>query len=373
MKKRLLVLAFLSLCLVLSACGSKNNTIYGEVVEATPTALVLETSEGERVAVLLEEDTYIWGMDDIDGYAYKAAPHTGVRVYFFPEGRAGSITTADGEQVNAYHHTDSYIRIDAYLLPETAVLSDGTQLDAWKTSAFNITYQTKDGVVLLREEPPNGPKNHHVANRESFYDLSEAAKPHVTEFYEKQGALYDLQSELERAWTAYQADPDAFSSFVVGQRSFPAASSERVFYFGTMLTRTAGGNIASERDVSSGLTQTVIGNVVQETTLCAAFDRETGASIPFADLFVCPAEDVGKKLLALAEKNGTGPADPVLKAEMEAAFRMEYLNFSPDSLWVEFPQGTLPSQEYPYFVSVAFNDESKALLHPWAVPYHSTQ
>ncbi len=354
MKKRLLLLAFLSLCLVLSACGSKNNTIYGEVVEATPTALILETNEGERVAVLLEEDTFIWGMDGIDGYNYKAAPHTGIRVGFFHEGRAGSITTADGEQVKAYH-SDSYIRIEAYLLPDAAVLSDGTVLDVWKTGSFGLIYQTKDGVELLREEPPDGPENHSLGNMERFDDLSEVAKAHVVEFYENQGKLYDLQAELERAWTAYQTDPKAFSSFLVRQVSILATSSEQVLYFIT------------------DLTQTVIGNVGQQTTLCAAFDRETGANIPLADLFVCPEEDLGKKLLDLAEKDGSGPADPMLKAEMEAAFRMEYLNFSPDSLWVEFPQGTLPSQEYPYFVSVAFNDECKALLHPWAVPRHSTK
>jgi len=353
MKKRLFLLISLLLCLVLSACGGKDS-ISGMVVEATPNALILETNEGERVAVLLEENTYIFGMGDIDGDNYKAVPHTGVRVSFFYEGRTDSIPTVDGTQVKAYH-ADSVIQIDAYLVSEAAILSDGTVLDAWKTGPFGTTYQTMDGVELLREEAPNGPKNHYVMNMESFDDLSETAKSKVTEFYEKQGKLYDLQAELERAWAAYQADPETFSSFVARQYSFPAASSERVFYFGTSLTQTSSGNIA------------------QETTLCAAFDRETGGNIPFVDLFVCPEEDIGKKLLDLAEKGGSGPADPVVKAEMEAAFQMEYLNFSPDSLWVEFPQGTLPSQEYTYLVSVSFNDECKALLYPWAVPNHSTQ
>lgn len=351
MKKRLFLLISLLLCLVLSACGGKDS-ISGMVVEATPSALILQTNEGKQVAVLLEENTYIFGMDDIDGDNYKAAPHTGVRVSFFYEGRAGSITTANGEQVKAYH-ADPFIRIDAYLIPEAAVLSDGTVLDMWKTGSFGTTYQTKDGVELLREDAPNGPENHYVGNMESFDDLSEEAKPHVAEFYEKQGKLYDLQAELERAWTAYQADPEAFSSFVVRQETSPAASNEQVFYFRTTLT------------------QTISGNTIQEIPLCAAFDRNNGDNIPLVDLFVCPEEDIVKKLLDIAEKDGSGPADPVVKAEMEAAFQMEYLYFSQDSLWLEFPQGTLPSQEYTYLVSVAFNDECKALLHPWAVPNHS--
>ena len=353
MKKQLFLLISLALCLMLSACGGKDS-IYGEVVEATPTALILETSEGKRTAVLLEEETHVWGMEEIDGDAYKAAPHTDVQVSFFPEERAGSVAAADGTQVKAYR-TDHYIWIEAYLVPEAAVLSDGTVLDAWKTDSFGTTYQTKDGIELLQEDAPNGPENHYVGNLESFDDLSEAAKLHVTTFYEKRGKLYDLQAELERAWTAYQADPTAFSSFWVSQDSSPAASSEKVFYFRTDLTRT------------------VSGNIVQTTTLCDAFDRETGANIPLADLFVCPEEELGKKLLDLAEKGGTGPADPVVKGEMEAAFRMEFLSFTQDDLCLYFPQGTLPSQEGNYLVTVKFTEDCKALLQPWAVPQPSVQ
>ncbi len=351
MRKRLFLLISLFLFLILSACGNKGS-ISGEVVEATPSALILQTNEGNQVAVLLEENTRIFGMDHIDGDNYKVAPHTGVRVSFFYEGRVGSITTADGKQVKAYHAAP-FIRIDAYLIPEIAVLSDGTVLDVWKTSSFGTTYQTKDGIELLREDAPNGPENHYVENIESFDDLSEAAKPHVAEFYEKQGKLYDLQAELERAWTAYQANPKAFSSFVVGQETFPSASNEQVFYFRTTLT------------------QTISGSTVQEINLCAAFDRENGINIPLVDLFVCPEEDIVKELLDIAEKDGSGPADPVVKEEMETAFQTKYLYFSQDSIWLEFPQGTLPSQEYTYLVSVAFNNECKALLHPWAVPNHS--
>ena len=75
MKKFLLLLVCLSLCMTLSACGG-NNRISGEVVEATPTALILEMINGKQVAVLLEEHTHIFGIDGMDGDSYKAAPHT---------------------------------------------------------------------------------------------------------------------------------------------------------------------------------------------------------------------------------------------------------------------------------------------------------
>lgn len=349
MKKQLFLLIFLALCLALSACGGEDR-ISGEVIEVTPEALVLETDEGKRAAVLLEEKTYISGMDGIDGEAYRADPHTGVQVTAFQPKRADSVFTADGTQVKAYRADNDYISIDAYLISEAAVLADGTVLDAWKTSAFGTTYQTGDGVELLREDAPNGPENHYVGNLESFDDLSETAKPHVTAFYERQGKLYDLQAELERAWAAYQEDPTAFSSFWVSQDSYPAASSERVFYFNTSLTRTLSGNIG------------------QETTRCAAFDRETGDTIPLADLFLCPEEELGKTLLDLAEQCGGGPSDPALKEEMTQAFRMEFLSFQQDDLCLEFPQGSLPSQENAYLVSVDFTEACRAILHPWAVP-----
>lgn len=349
MKKRLLQLIFLTLCLTLSACGSRN-WISGEVIEATPTALILESEDGQRTAVLLEKDTFVSGMEGLDGSSYKSNPHTGVKAQFFPEERAGSVTASDGTEVKAYR-TETYIDIYAYLLPDAALLSDGTVLDAWKTGLFGTTYQTKDGTELLRENAPNGPEHHYVGGIEkSFDDLSEAAKPRVAEFYEKQDRLYDLQTELERAWAAYQTNPDEFSSFLVSQDSSPAAFSEQIFYFRT------------------DLIQTVSGNTVQQTTSCAAFDRETGANIPLADLFLCPEEDIGKRLLALAERDGTGPADPAVKAHMEAAFRLEFLTFSQDSLDLTFPPGSLPGVEHTCVISAAFTEDCKALLQPRAVP-----
>ena len=347
MKKRFGIVFAVMLCVVLAACGGKD-MISGEVVEATPSALIVEQSDGKRVAVLLEE-IHIWGTDEFDGEAYKAAPHTGVKISFYPYGHADSVSAADGTQVKTYH-AEAFIHIDAWLTSETAVLSDGTVLNIWETSSFGTIYQTADGIELLRENAPDGPENYYVGNLESFDDLGEAAKPKVQEFYEKQGKLYDLQVELERAWTAYQENSEDFCAFVVGQETAPAASGESVFYFTTELKRT------------------VSGNIVQITTHSDAFDRETGESISLTALFTCTEEKLIVDLLNLAEKAGSGPSDATLQAEMEDAFRMEYLHFSQNEIWIEFPRGTLPSQEHTYLVSVAFSDDCKELLQPWAVP-----
>ena len=352
MKKKLFLWVILALWLAVSACNGNKGSISGEVVEVTPSALILETTEGKRAAVLLDEDTYVLGMDDMDGERYKAAPHTGVRVSFFDKRRAKSVTAADGKRVKAYR-AEALIRIEGYLISEAAVLADGTVLDAWKTDAFGTTYQTREGIELLWEDGPSGPENYHVVNLESFDDLGEGAKPKVSAFYEAQGKLYDLQGELERAWRAYRDDPRDFSAFVVRQETFPAASARRIMYFSTKLT------------------QTVSGNIVEENTLCAAFDRESGENIPLADLFTCPEEVLGERLLSIAAREGSAPAEAAVQKEMKDAFRMEGLSVSQTELWMEFPQGTLPSQKNTYLVSVAWNDAVKELMQPWAIPESS--
>lgn len=353
MKKRVFSLLFLAACLFLTACGG-NDVISGEVVavQQAPAALILQTNDGKRAAVLLEEDTYVLGLDEIDGDAYKAAPHTGVSVYFFPEGRRTFLTTADGETLKAYH-AHLFISIDSYLVEDAAVLFDGTALDAWKDGSQHTRYQLKNGTELLREDAPSGPENHYVGNLESFDDLSEAAKPVVRQYYEEQGPLYDLQHELERAYAEYLADPENFSSHWVSQDVSPAGSTSRVMYFQTNLILPISGDTS--------------GNTIEETALLAAFDRETGAYIPTASLFSCPGPEIGERLLDLAEKDGW-PDTPALKREMLAAFRLEYVTISSYGLDITFPRGTLPSQEYAYGLSIDYNDGLRAILHPWAVP-----
>ena len=346
------LLAALSICLLLTACGG-NDTIYGKVVDIhqspEATALILQTDGDKRIAVFLDDDTYVFGMDEIDGEAYKASPHTGVALYFFPEGRKTTLTTADGETLNAYH-ADRYISIDAYLIQNAVTLSDGTPLDAWKTSMFSTTYQLKDGTELLCEDAPSGLENHYVVGLESFDDLSEAAKSAVRQYYENQGALYDLPSELERAWEEYQEDPEGFSTHYVSQDTSPAASSERLMYFNTNVTLP------------------VSGNICEDYSLCAAFDRETGESIPLADLFTCLENKIAQNLLELAEKDGSIPNEPEAKREMLTAFRMEYLCFWSDYIMLTFPAGTLPSQEYTCLVSVDYDAGLSDILQPWAIP-----
>lgn len=351
MKKRVLALLPVICCLLLSACGGKSS-ISGEVVEIVQTdeatALVLKTDTGAHTAVFLDDDLSVWGMEEMDGDAYKSAPHTGVSLLFYPKGRGVKLTTAGGETMRAYHARDS-LRIFAYRTENAAVLSDGTALEVWKSGwQRGNVYRLPDGTQLLRESLPSGPENHAVGDLEGFGALSEAAQTAVRQYFAQQGTLYDLQGELERAWAEYRQNPEGFSTHFVSQDTVPAASGAQVMYFNTVLTLP------------------VEGNICKDTTFCAAFDRRSGKSIPLEALFTCPKEEIGERLLTLAEGTGSAPQEPEVLAEMAAAFRMEYLAFERDCIVVTFPAGTLPSQECTYLISVDY--DAVDILQPWAVP-----
>ena len=351
-----LLLAALSICLLLTACGHDMKNVCGEVVDILEDTAsgcpILLIQEGKRQkAVLLTEHTYVYADSDDLASSWKAAPTTDVSVDAYRLYDKTSVT-AGGKKISAYQ-ADT-IRITGYLVPDAVTLSDGTPLDAWKTSLFGTTYRLQDVTELLREDAPSGPENHFVADLESFDDLSEAAKPAVRQYYEEQGTLYDLQSELEKTWAEYREDPENFSTHYISQDTSPAASSRQVMYFCTNLTLPANGDIC------------------EDFTLCAAFDRETGENIPLADLFTCPASQIPEKLLDLAAKGGW-PDTPALKQEMLTAFQMEYLSFWSDYVMLAFPAGTLPSQEYTCLVSVDYTAGLSDILRPWAIPQPRTE
>ena len=63
------------------------------------------------------------------------------------------------------------------------------------------------------------------------------------------------------------------------------------------------------------------------------------------------------------------PTFDMMQPDMEqlAALKPEYATFGDSALEVNFPQGTLPSQEYSLGIAVDYTQLGD-LLHPWAVP-----
>jgi len=343
MRKLMLLLA---LCLVLTGCSSSETVITGAVTEVTEEALILETDTGERLAVLREKGTAFFGQHT---YAnnYKEAPYPGVVIRFIPTSRDGTVQAGDGSKLPACR--SNLISIDGTVVPAAVTLADGTVLDAWLNGEHAVTYHMAGGIQLLYEGLDTGPNTVVVGSNADFGDLSPAAQRAVTAFFTHRGKLYDLQSLLEAAHSAYRADPAGFRSYIASQHTMPAAVSPRALYFTTELHQTVSGQT---------------GAVTYTTT---AFDRETGDPIPLAELFPCKEADLGNQLLEIAAAGGTAPANQSLRSEMKTAFRLEQLRFDPQYLWIYFPPGSLPSQDSGWSVRVPFSEISH-LMHPWATP-----
>lgn len=65
--------------------------------------------------------------------------------------------------------------------------------------------------------------------------------------------------------------------------------------------------------------------------------------------------------------------DPVLRAEMEAAFQPEYIILFPNDLEVSFPIGTLPCQEYSSGLGLDYDDRLREIMYDWAIPDSADQ
>jgi hypothetical protein len=344
MKKKLVMLLVIGMCLL---CGCNNKKIYtGQVVEAFHgtdsiyTQFVLLTEENKKIGILLDEQTQVWSfIKDFDIEAFKKGKESNVSISVEYTGRNVSMKTPDNSKIKAYIAKD--IQVLATFTKDKLSLSDGTSIDMCEQSN-SVVYQLRDGTELLRVKTPSGPNNVAVGGLEDFDDLSETAKPNVLAFYADQGLLYDVNSELERAYADYQqtTTKSEFNSYMLSQDISPTASNDRIMYFLTSVSLPVDGNNG------------------QEMRLGAAFDRKTGKHISAWELFSCEKKEVIQTILDIAQVT-----DPVLRAEMEKAFSAEYIVLFQDNLEVSFPAGTLPSQEHCYMIGLDYNEEICKILN----------
>lgn len=360
-KRPLALLLALALLSALAACQPRpSRYVQGLVTElqisaeGELTSFLVRTESGDQVGVLLTGRTHAspsgsgtWSLPELrKAFQAELTADTEVSAYCFT-GRK-SLTTPDGQTFSAYEAEN--IVITGRLVRGGAALRDGTVLDVLE-SAYNSndrTYCLPNGVRLLRVSSPFGPANSYVMGQESLDDLSETARNRVLAYYEERGVLYDEKAELERAYALQSAKGDSFRCLQVDQTVSPSASSERVMYFLTSLTLPAD-------DHGDDCTS-------YELRLGDAFDRETGERLPTWDLFACSREEVFSALW-----DNAGTTDPLLRAEMEAAFAPERIVVFPESISVNFERGSLPSQEHDYILSIRLSDHP-GLMWDWAVP-----
>lgn len=249
--------------------------------------------------------------------------------------------------------TGAPAEINWVLVEEGAyTLSDGTRVDKWEQEEFRFWQLYKlpdDGIELLREDAPAGPKDVVVGGQAVFSSLSEGAQENIQTYYEQRGLLYDIPTELEKAYAAYQRCQESgkeFSSFQADQEIYPCGANDTVCYYATSVTTSYDVQLANE------------------LRLCEAFRRDTGEKIEAMDLFTVSQEEAARWF---ADYYGQYDKDDLLNEEMREAFRPEYVIFRSSGLEVMFPAGTLPSQESATGMYLAY-EEAEDILQEWAVP-----
>ncbi len=226
--------------------------------------------------------------------------------------------------------------------------SDGESVNLWRRVPFgHAAYKLSDETTLLLVQDPAGPANVYVGGVKSLDDLSEPAQRAVAAFYEEQGLLYNVPSELEKAYADYLACQDKgtlFHEHYISQDIVPTASNDSIICFLTSVILPVNGQMA------------------QEVHLGAVFSRETGEVLNNWELFSLPEDEARQRLLDIFNV-----ADSALRTEMQAALKPEYIILFPDNLDVTFPRGTLPSQAYSYSIGLGY-DELQGVIQSWAIP-----
>ena len=334
--------------LLCCGCGSRLFTLEGELTGAAVTengtVLTLKAEKEKERTVLVDQSTQVFGNGLMNPEQLRSgAIQNGFRLMV-------ELTAAPGSPRQAKFLSASAVK-EEYALP------DGTALAAWRSdSALPTTYSLEEdpGTVLVYENTFPGPESVYVVGLESYDDLTKTAQAQVTAYFQQLGLLYDLNDVLQDALTDYrQKSADGklteFSSWNVGQETSPYGASSTVMYF---LTST---------------TLPLNGQSCDEILRCDAFDRTTGEHLNNEDLFTCPKEELLSALLSSQDWTLEGDTQPSL-TEMQAAFRPEWLLISPHGVEINFPSGTLPSQEYSYMLGLDYTQQLQVLLRPGTQP-----
>lgn len=367
MKKIGLLLFTISLCFLI-ACNAKWG-VEGRIVETNVeentglTSFVVRTDDEKEVGIALTDETIIYTfVDGITVEDFKKGSFSDITVSVEYRKPQRTITTEDNQKIAVYNA--NRVEVTGVLTSETTELSDGTKVEIWNSPA-GTGYRLTNGIELLRARKSEGPKDYNFfEGTESLKELNKEAQKNIIEFYRQQGELYDVPAELEKAYHDYcnQKDNIRFQTHHVSQEVVPTASGKSVIYFRTSVM------LPVFEGLSEGLSATYREDstegelVYYEYYTGAAFDKETGEVIDNWNLFSCSPEKAIETILEIADVSSA------LRKEMKASFEPENMVFFPDSLEVNFPQGTLPSQENSYILGLDYDERLLGILNEWAVP-----
>ena len=323
MKSKLLMIAAV-LCILL--CGCHRLTIRGEVMEVNEDSFIMVPDGGDPMTVTMDENTvtFSWYKD--------------VTVSDFMSGTMDGIIVSVTGDVQQDTMRASEVQIEGLRIRNYYTLADGTPVNLFKASLYQA-YSLEDGRELLFVQKPTNVNETYIPGIGDLGDLPEAAQKKIMAYYNAQGLLYDELQTLEDAYGAYLA-VENFQTCTLGQEICPSAANEDVIYFLTI----------------ASLPKT-------ELRLCAAFDKQSGEEIPMEDIFDCPEDEIIVRLAEIA-----GLSDGALIEEMKSAFKPEYVTVSQNYLEVNFPAGTLPSEEIGLGMGFEYDEALRMLLQPWAIP-----
>ncbi|WP_394266148.1 hypothetical protein [Anaerotignum sp.] len=324
--KRLITLLLFGL-LALSGCG-REMWLKGEVIgretneNGNLTAIVTETESHGTVRFLLTEDTTVDQLNGeitVEDFLTNDAVYPAVSVY--TDANTKTFGSYEGEEIPDY--TAILIHLEGGYKTNTKVLADGTTLHIVEKEGEN-RYELEDGTLLLTESQTTASVLQNL----------------------KLEPLYDLSELLETAYAAYKEteNPSDFYPYSVSQTISLTASSEKLQYYEIEV------QLSTDR------------NSTTSNSIGLAVDRETTIPIPTAKLFTCPAEEIGTRLLALADLSDADRAD------MESAFQLENLIFFGDSIRIKFPENSLSSYPEGRIVAIEDTEGIHALLYDWAIP-----
>ena len=216
---------------------------------------------------------------------------------------------------------------------------DGETLSTWQFPDDNkLIYCLEDGTELLAVSLSHDPGFAVSA-------LDPDAQAQIRSFYAQQGAQYDLEDYLERAYLDYsQTQPRSdFQCYLIQQSVQPGGCNDHLIYFSTVLALP----ITQTESESYALTQ--------------AFEKETGAAMDSWSLFSGSKEEVTAAFLS------EGMIAPDLLGTAAEQFDPRYIRWDTDGCEVLFP-AALADQLGTGGFSAPYTEELLAVLHDWAIP-----
>lgn len=348
--KRLIVLLLLGL-LALSSCGKRTVNAHGKIIARETdesgrlVSVVADTETNGTIRLILMENTHLDVPDSFSEEDFLTDDSLYPFISTVYDARTGKNNTYENEKIRCYEAEFIGMDIEKNSVPaSTVTLSDGTELRVYADSDHTLYTLTK-GTDLLRENHPQTPENVMAVGKKNIDNLNESAKAVILSYYEERGRLYDITEELEKAHAIYQQsqNKENFPMMRIEQSVYPTAANDKLLFFKTSLHLPLAEKTFTERN------------------RCEIFDRQTGAYLPIEELFTCPPEELGSQLLKL------GSVSEADRGDMESAFQLEYIIFMDDSLFIDFPAGSLKNHPDQYILSIG-KAETLGLLHDWAIP-----